>query len=125
MGLNAMELTYILFLSHTQTHTYFQLQIDSQVSGVFVQKLQPKVGSRGYDILFAYFVVEVKSKIKCRIFIKTSKSRIRSKIGLVAEKLFKFLYNLFFWWHSPWSHPLKVTVQDKVLGLNVPYLQTP
>ena len=31
--------------------------------GLFVKKLQPKVGLAGYDILFAYFVVEVKSKI--------------------------------------------------------------
>ena len=30
--------------------------------GLFVEKLQPKVGLGGYDILFAYFVVEAKSK---------------------------------------------------------------
>ena len=30
--------------------------------GLFVIKLQPKVGLGGYDILFAYFVVEEKSK---------------------------------------------------------------
>ena len=30
--------------------------------GLFVKKLQPKVGLAGYDILFAYFVVEAKSK---------------------------------------------------------------
>ena len=30
--------------------------------GLFIKKLQPKVGSAGYDILFAYFVVEAKSK---------------------------------------------------------------
>ena len=30
--------------------------------GLFVNKLQPKVGLAGYDILFAYFVVEAKSK---------------------------------------------------------------
>ena len=29
--------------------------------GLFVQKLQPKVGLAGYDILFVYFVVEAKS----------------------------------------------------------------
>ena len=29
---------------------------------LFVKKLQPKVGLGGYDILFAYFVVEAKSK---------------------------------------------------------------
>ena len=32
--------------------------------GLFVEKLQPKVGLGGYDIIFAYFVVEAKSKIK-------------------------------------------------------------
>ena len=31
--------------------------------GLFVKKLQPKVGLVGYDILFTYFVVEAKSKI--------------------------------------------------------------
>ena len=30
--------------------------------GLFVKKLQPKVGLGGYDIFFAYFVVEAKSK---------------------------------------------------------------
>ena len=30
--------------------------------GLFVKKLQPKVGLGRYDILFAYFVVEAKSK---------------------------------------------------------------
>ena len=30
--------------------------------GLFVKKLQPKVGLAGYNILFAYFVVEAKSK---------------------------------------------------------------
>ena len=30
---------------------------------LFVKKLQPKVGLAGYDVLFAYFVVEAKSKI--------------------------------------------------------------
>ena len=32
--------------------------------GLFVKKLQPKVGLAVYDILFAYFVVEAKSKKK-------------------------------------------------------------
>ena len=36
----------------------------SHASGTFVEKLQPKVGLGGYDILFAYFVVEAKSKKK-------------------------------------------------------------
>ena len=31
--------------------------------GLFVKKLQPKVGLVRYDILFAYFVVEAKSKM--------------------------------------------------------------
>ena len=31
--------------------------------GLFVKKLQPKVGLGRYDILFAYFVVEAKSKM--------------------------------------------------------------
>ena len=31
--------------------------------GLFVKKLQPKGGLGGYDILFAYFVIEAKSKI--------------------------------------------------------------
>ena len=35
--------------------------------GLFVKKLQPKVGLGGYDILFAYFVVEAKSKNKIQI----------------------------------------------------------
>ena len=30
--------------------------------GLFVKKLQPKVGLGGYDILFAYFVVETKGR---------------------------------------------------------------
>ena len=30
----------------------------------FVKKWQPKVGLAGYDILFTYFKVEVKSKMK-------------------------------------------------------------
>ena len=30
--------------------------------GLFVEKLQPKVGLGRYDIIFAYFVVEAKSK---------------------------------------------------------------
>ena len=30
--------------------------------GLFVEKLQPKVGLGRYDILFAYFVVEAKHK---------------------------------------------------------------
>ena len=32
--------------------------------GLSVEKLQPKVDLGGYVILFAYFVVEAKSKIK-------------------------------------------------------------
>ena len=32
--------------------------------GLFVKKLQPKVGFAGYELSFAYFVVEVKSIIK-------------------------------------------------------------
>ena len=36
--------------------------------GLFVKKLQPKVGLVGYDILFAYFEVEAKSK-KSGIFV--------------------------------------------------------
>ena len=42
--------------------------------GLFVKKLQPKVGLAGYDILFAYFVVEVKSKMaeyKVPSYLKT------------------------------------------------------
>ena len=31
--------------------------------GLFIKKLQPKVGLGGYDILFAYLVVEAKSKM--------------------------------------------------------------
>ena len=34
----------------------------SRSLGLFVKKLQPKVGLGRYDILFAYFVVEAKSK---------------------------------------------------------------
>ena len=30
--------------------------------GLFLKKLQPKVGLPGYDILFAYFIVEAKSQ---------------------------------------------------------------
>ena len=32
--------------------------------GLFVKKLQPKVDLGGYGILFAHFVVELKSKIR-------------------------------------------------------------
>ena len=32
--------------------------------GLFFKKWQPKVDLAGYDILFAYFLVEVKSKIQ-------------------------------------------------------------
>ena len=32
--------------------------------GLFVKKLQSQVGLGGYEILFAYFVVEAKSKIR-------------------------------------------------------------
>ena len=35
--------------------------------GLFVKKWQPKVGIAEYDILFAYFVVEAKSKNGSRI----------------------------------------------------------
>ena len=35
--------------------------------GLFIKKLQPKVASRGYDILFAYIVVEAKSITFCNI----------------------------------------------------------
>ena len=31
--------------------------------GLFVEKLPTKLGLGGYDILFAYFLVEAKSKI--------------------------------------------------------------
>ena len=31
--------------------------------GLFVKKLLPKFGLGGYDILFAYFIVEAKSKM--------------------------------------------------------------
>ena len=37
--------------------------------GLFVKKLQPKVGLGGYDILFAYFVVEAKSKISVNFLL--------------------------------------------------------
>ena len=32
--------------------------------GLFIKKFQPKVGLGGYDIIFAYFVVEAKSKMQ-------------------------------------------------------------
>ena len=35
--------------------------------GLFVKKLQPKVGLARYDIIFAYFVVEAKSKIELHV----------------------------------------------------------
>ena len=38
--------------------------------GLYIKKLQSKVGLGGYDILFAYFVVEAKSKIVSRFFDK-------------------------------------------------------
>ena len=41
--------------------------------GLFVKKLQPKVGLGRYDILFAYFVVEAKSKMH-------GKNAVRNKI---------------------------------------------
>ena len=44
--------------------------------GLFVKKLQPKVGLGRYDILFAYFVVEAKSKNKCtseKLFLEIQK----------------------------------------------------
>ena len=45
------------------THTHTQKNMTSMALGVFVEKWQSKVGLRGYDILFTYFVVKVKSKI--------------------------------------------------------------
>ena len=55
--------------THTHTHTYrkfFQLRdpwrtFYPRPLCLFVKMLQLKVGLAGYDILFAYFVVEVKS----------------------------------------------------------------
>ena len=55
----------------TETHIYkksFQTRdrwrnMTSMPLGVFVKKLQPKDGLTGYDILFAYFLVEAKSNI--------------------------------------------------------------
>ena len=50
---------------------------------LFVMKLQPKVGLAGYDILFAYIVVEAKSKIF--LFKKTDTFRLLYKCFFVFK----------------------------------------
>ena len=74
-GANRIEIatckviTYIHTHTHTYIHTYrksFHLRnrcrnISPIPPGLFVKKLQSKVDLAGYDILFAYFVVEAKS----------------------------------------------------------------
>ena len=55
---------------HTYAHTYrksFQPRdqwrtMTPMPLGLFFKKIPPKVGLGGYDIIFAYFVVEAKSK---------------------------------------------------------------
>ena len=49
---------YGTYIAHRSVEIYTLIPL-----GLFVKKLNPKVGLEGYDILFAYFVVEVKSKI--------------------------------------------------------------
>ena len=56
--------------------------------GLFVKKLQPKVGLGRYDILFAYFVVEAKSKM---IFFEKKKLKKNSEKIILKKK-----YLLFF-----------------------------
>ena len=57
--------------------------------GLFVKKLQPKVGLAGYDILFTYFVVEAKSKNgKC----KKNALKLNAIFIVLDENFFKYFY---------------------------------
>ena len=42
--------------------------------GLYIKKLQSKVGLGGYDILFAYFVVEAKSKMRLKFKMLTNQN---------------------------------------------------
>ena len=48
---------------------------------LFIQKLQPKAGLGGYDILFVHFVVEAKSK-SCQLFWKIPKNLRLQQISI-------------------------------------------
>ena len=57
--------TYTQAHAHVHTHIYIHIggEVFLQVPcGLFVKKLQPKVDLAGYDIFFAYFVVEAITK---------------------------------------------------------------
>ena len=59
--------------------------------GLFVKKLQPKVGLAGYDILFAYLVVEAKSKTTDKSIKWIICYSLVSSDNFLTEKL----YNVF------------------------------
>ena len=65
--------------------------------GLFIKNLEPKVGLGGYEILFAYFVVEAKSKkywysIEC--LAKTEFHLIIMKFVVNLKKNFFCSYGL-------------------------------
>ena len=58
--------TYRHIHTHTYTHIHKHIRwrnITPMPLGLLAKKLQPKVGLAGYDMLFAYFVVEAKSEM--------------------------------------------------------------
>ena len=62
--------------------------------GLFVEKLQPKVGLGGYDILFAYFVVE-EAKGKTNIFFfEISFHKSEQNLCLVTHSFTKLTQNV-------------------------------
>ena len=57
--------------------------------GLFVKKLQPKVGLGRYYILFAYFVVEAKSKSSHETTLGGTKNK-KKKIGTYCFSYLSF-----------------------------------
>ena len=63
---NQIEIATSSVYTHTHAHIHREnlssREIGEGTLGLFVKNLQPKVDFWRYDILFAYFVVEAKSK---------------------------------------------------------------
>ena len=71
--------------------------------GLFVEKLQPKVSLAGYDILFAYFIVEAKSKNKISI---ANNFKIDDFLLILSQK--------FLWSHAKYAIKLLMAIQDPI-----------
>ena len=73
------------------------MKYSSHASGHYLKKWQPKVGFWGYDILFAHFVVEAKSKIVqflVKFSVKLCSQSFCTKIVLKYVKIFKNIHKI-------------------------------